>query len=142
MKKNRDESWVGDTTLWIYERIKNMDKCNHSVGGMIPKNQDHEWDKLRQKLELYGVNMNKGGLIFVVRWINTIMDATCPLAVELGEHPIGFTDDKIKMFADIINNLDKKHWVENSANMRNDISNDTKNQIILNLKSMLVKIKS
>lgn len=142
MKNNsRDESWVGDTTLRIYERVKNWGKCNHPVGGLIPMSEDHEWEKLKNTLEKYGVNMNKGGLMFCVRWANMFLDASCPIAEEIGYNPIGFTDDTVRMCAESIGEMDSKDWTKDTTSMRKDINNGMRNQIFLNLKEILVRRK-
>lgn len=142
MKNNRDESWIGDNAFLIWDTIKNWGKCNYPVGGKIPRSEDHEWEKLKNTLEKYGINLNKGGLMFVVRWANMFLDSSCSTAERLGYNPIGFTDDCVKMYGEIIKQLDENLWVENTSNMRDSISVDMRRQITSNLKSMLLKIKS
>ena len=129
MTKNREESFIGETTYKIYEKIKELGKSTCSVGGVIPPKEKHEWKKLRNRLEKYGVNINKGGLIFVIKWTNMLMDTTCPIAEEIDVHPIGFTDEMISKCTEIIKNMDYTEWIEKSQNFKKDIVNKTEDKL-------------
>jgi len=131
--KNRDESFIGDTSIKIYETLRKMGKSTHPVGGLIPPKEEHEWKKLRNRFEKYGVNMNKGGLIYTVKWANKIMDATCPIAEEIDFHPVGFTDDMVNLCAEQIKTMNTKNWAEQSKKLKKDIVEKTDQKIMANI---------
>jgi len=132
--KSREESFIGDTTIMIYKKIKSWGRCTHSVGALIPPREDHEWHKLKDRLEKYGVNMSKGGLMFAIKWANALMDVTCPIAEKTGYHPIGFTDDIVVMCAELIKDMDQDKLIEKSNHLRKDILVQTEHQLKTDIK--------
>jgi len=135
--KSRDESVLVDAGARIYEKIKTWGKSTHSVGAQIPDREDHEWDKLRNRFEKYGVKMSKGGLMFTIKWANTFMDATCPLAEQIGHHPVGLTDDLVTMCAELIKGMNTTKWIGKSDNQRKEIMEGIEIQILTNMKKKI-----
>lgn len=134
MKKGREESFIGDTSVKIYEVIKEWGNINHPVGGLIPIKKSEEWNKMKNRFEKYGVQMNKGGLMFAIKWTNTMMDAVCPIAEEIGYNPVGLTDDLVTMCAELVKGMDKKRLVEQSDILKKNVVQGAEDQILSNIK--------
>ena len=130
---DKENLYLGETGIKIYEKIKNWGKIAHPVGALIPLKEEDEWMKLRDRFEKYGVNMNKGGLMFVIRWANLLMDASCPTAEKLGYHPVEFTDDQIMICAKLLKGLDTNRWVKKNTVLKKEILDETNSQLKISL---------
>ena len=137
MKKEREESFIGETSLRIYEKLKNLGKYTHPVGALIPPNQSHEWDELRNIFEKYGVKMSKGGLMLTIKWALVLLKATCPTAEKTGYDPIGLTDCMVNRYAKSIEAMDVEKWVDQSGNLRKEITKGIETQILVNVKKKI-----
>lgn len=134
---DRENSFVGDNALKIYDTIKNWSlKTKYPVGALIPKTESHEWDKFRKKCKQYGIDISGGGFMFALKWANKILDATCPIAEETGYHPFGLSDDFIEMYVNLLKKIDKEMWVEKSNGLRKEIVTGTEKQILIIIKKI------
>ncbi len=134
--KKREESFVGDNTVKIYEMIKKWGKSKYPIGALIPEKERPEWDKFRNRCKQYGVEVSGGGFMFALKWANEILDATCPVAEEIGYHPFGLCDDYVRMYVNLIKEINKDGWIKESSNLRKDIVNGSKDQMLIIIKKI------
>lgn len=129
MNERYEESIWGENAFLIYDKLRSWGKMSHPVGALIPTSQLSEWTRLRDRLDSYGVKMNKGGFMVTIDWINTILDATCELAEKTGQNPIVMTDEIIKLFSDKIQHMEIDVFINSSCQQRRDILHEIQNQV-------------
>lgn len=138
MKQNRDESFKGETWIKISEKMKTWGKNTHPVGALISPNQIPEWEELRAILEdECGIRMSKGGWGLIVKWAIKMLKASLPIAKSTGYNPADLTDSAVDGITKSMEDMDVEKWVDQSGNLRKEITKGMEAQILVNVRKKI-----
>jgi len=134
--KDEDNTIWGENAIKIREFIRNWGKISYPVGALISSKEKPEWDKLRYRFERYGVNMNKGGFMFTLRWTNMLLDGMGPIAEQTGFNPVGLTDDVMQVIRAALDEIDMQKPIEESQQIREEIKQGIKDRVLIRIHEM------
>ena len=141
MRDEENTIW-GENAIKIREFIRNWGKINYPVGALTSSKEKYQWDKARVRCEKYGVNINKGGFIFIIREWNMYMDGIEHIAMQTGFNPLGFGDDIMKdAIYPTLCNIDMQKAIEKSKKIRQETKQNIVDILPLKIYKAITKSK-
>lgn len=99
MKDDRDESYIGDTSLKIYNYLK-----SEQINFHVDKDTKCKCNKILKQLKKNGINTSPDAGVFFVNITYLVSETFFNDAERLGIDPIKYSYDRLKT---ILDNIDK-----------------------------------
>ena len=150
MKENEDEK---KSSIWSKDAIKDKNKIVKFFGGNISKgNLDDIYEPLKDRFKDADINLHykerdfnngepdKALMPAMTKSYNTLTAATFPLAKELKENPVDFTQYISECLAKEINkiHMEKHGIIEKNDENRDDVLSSISNPVTIELRNKFV----